>query len=144
MGSISYFTEQTSFRFPKKRLVSAWIRNVIVAESDILVQLNIIFCSDEHLLKINREYLQHDYLTDIITFDQSEEPRAVEGDIFISVDRVRENAKLYAATFLHELHRVIIHGVLHLCGYKDHTDEDRHQMREKEDFYLIGLKLNND
>jgi probable rRNA maturation factor len=136
MANIAYFSEQVSFTLRNKRLVSAWIRATILAEGFVLDQLNLVFCSDAYLLQINRDYLQHDYLTDIITFDQSEDSEYIEGDIFISIDRVRENAKLYAVAFLHELHRVIIHGVLHLCGYDDYTNTDRKAMKEKEDFYL--------
>ena len=139
MAAIAYFSEQIPFRFPDKRRVSTWIRGTIVSEGCVLSQLNIVFCSDEYLLQINREYLQHDYFTDIITFNQSDFPQCIEGDIFISIDRVRENAAIYSVPFLHELHRIIIHGVLHLAGYTDHTDEKRREMREKESFYLTLL-----
>ena len=93
---------------------------------------------------MNREYLQHDYFTDIITFNQSDSPQRMEGDIFISIDRIRENAKLYSVSLMHELHRVIIHGVLHLAGYTDDTSEKRQEMREKESFYLarLGVAVN--
>ena len=144
MAAIVYFSEQLSFRFPNKRCVSAWIRGTIVSEACVLEQLNIVFCSDDYLLQMNREYLQHDYFTDIITFNQSDSPQRMEGDIFISIDRIRENAKLYSVSLMHELHRVIIHGVLHLAGYTDDTSEKRQEMREKESFYLarLGVAVN--
>ena len=139
MAAITYFSEQIPFRFPNKRRVSAWIRSAIASEACVLEQLNIVFCSDDYLLQMNREYLQHDYFTDIITFNQSDSPQRMEGDIFISIDRIRENAAIYSVPFLHELHRVIIHGILHLVGYTDDTDEKRREMREKESFYLALL-----
>jgi len=101
-----------------------------------LEQLQYIFCSDEYLLEINKQHLQHNYYTDIITFDLSEKPNAVIGEIYISVDRVRDNAQNYDATFKNELLRVIFHGALHLCGFKDKTEKDQTLMRKAEDKYL--------
>ncbi len=97
--------------------------------------INFIYCSDEYLLELNKSSLNHDYYTDIITFDYCE-GKEVSGDLFISIDRVRENANEMNLTFEDELHRVMIHGVLHLCGYKDKTKKDAETMREKENFYL--------
>jgi rRNA maturation RNase YbeY len=114
----------------------AWIFETIKAEQKQLGELNYIFCSDEYLLKINKEYLNHDTLTDIITFDNSEEALTIEGDIFISIERVQENAQELKVSFEEELARVMIHGVLHLVGYKDKTLEDSQKMRAKEDHYL--------
>lgn len=136
MPAVSFFSEQIPFRFPQKRRITAWLRHAMATEGYALVQLNIVFCSDDYLLHVNREYLQHDYLTDIITFDQSETALTVEGDVFISIDRVRENATLFAVPFLHELHRVLIHGALHLMGYRDDSNISKREMRDKEDFYL--------
>ena len=109
----------------------------MVAESEIcrLGDINIIFCSDPYLLNINIQYLGHDYFTDIITFDYSEKP-VVSGDLFISIDSVRENSVFYGTEFQEELHRVIVHGLLHLIGYDDHSDEDIKTMRSKENYYL--------
>ena len=109
----------------------------MVAESEIcrLGDINVIFCSDPYILKINLQYLSHDYYTDIITFDYSEKP-VVSGDLFISIDSVRENSVYYGTDFHEELHRVIVHGLLHLIGYDDHTEEDTKMMRSKENYYL--------
>ena len=132
---ISYFFEDTDFQFKKKTLNNKWLR--LVAESEIrrVGQINIIFCSDNYILDVNQQFLQHDYFTDIITFDYCEGD-VLSGDLFISVDTVRENAIEYGTEFEDELNRVIVHGVLHLIGYDDHCDEDITQMRKKEDYYL--------
>ena len=117
-----------------------WYSKVANQEEKVLGDLTIIFCSDDYLLEVNREHLDHDYYTDIITFDYSDFP-TVSGDLFISVDRVKENATDFNVSFEHELHRVIIHGFLHLCGYFDKTNEDEFLMRSKENqaLSLIGF-----
>jgi rRNA maturation RNase YbeY len=117
-----------------------WYSKVANQEEKVLGDLTIIFCSDDYLLEVNREHLDHDYYTDIITFDYSDFP-TVSGDLFISVDRVKENANDFNVSFEHELHRVIIHGFLHLCGYFDKTNEDELLMRSKENqaLSLIGF-----
>jgi probable rRNA maturation factor len=97
--------------------------------------ITIVFCNDDYLLKVNRSYLNHDYYTDIITFDYSEN-KTISGDLFISLDRVKENAGIYQVSFHHELARVVFHGILHLCGYNDKYTEDIKLMREKEDLFL--------
>ena len=132
---ISYFFEDTDFIFKGKALNNKWLR--IVAESEIrrLGQISIIFCSDNYILDINQRYLQHDYFTDIITFDYCEDDR-LSGDLFISVDSVRENAIEYGTSFNDELNRVMVHGLLHLIGYDDHSEEDIKMMRYKENYYL--------
>ncbi len=132
---ISYFFEQTKFQFKNRRLNNAWLK--LVAESEIkkLGQINIIFCSDNYILDINQKFLQHDYFTDIITFDYCE-GNVLSGDLFISVDSVKENSVFYKTEFEEELNRVIVHGLLHLIGYDDHCDEDIKVMREKENYYL--------
>lgn len=109
----------------------------MVAESEIkkLGAISVIFCSDNYILDVNMKYLQHDYFTDIITFDYCE-GNVLSGDLFISIDSVRENAEFYGQEFDTELHRVIVHGLLHLIGYDDHTEEDKKVMRAKEDYYL--------
>ena len=115
----------------------------MVAESEIrhLGAINIIFCSDNYILDVNQKYLQHDYFTDIITFDYCE-GKTLSGDLFISVDSVRENSIFYGTEFENELNRVMVHGILHLIGYDDHSDEEQKVMREKENYYLeIRSKL---
>lgn len=132
---IRYFKEDTAFDLPDKRLYKSWLKSIIEEESLRMGDINIIFCSDDYLLDVNKQFLSHDYYTDIITFDYCE-GRVVSGDLFISVDSVKDNAEHYGATFHHELCRVMAHGVLHLIGYDDHCDEDIAQMRAKEDYYL--------
>ncbi len=109
-----------------------WLSEVTRLENKKLGDVTLIFCSDEYLLNINQTYLDHDYYTDIITFDYTEGD-FVSGDLYISVDRVSENAEINNVSFLNELNRVVVHGVLHLCGYKDKSDEEEKQMRRKED-----------
>jgi rRNA maturation RNase YbeY len=132
---VRYFFEDIKFEYKNKQFNNRWLK--LVAESEIcrLGDINVIFCSDPYILQINLQYLGHDYYTDIITFDYSEKPR-ISGDLFISVDSVRENAEFYGTEFTEELHRVIVHGILHLIGYDDHTDEDTAVMRSKENYYL--------
>ena len=132
---VSYFTEDTPFIFKEKRLTNRWLK--LVAESEIrrLGDISIIFCSDNYILDVNMRYLQHDYFTDIITFDYCEGDR-LSGDLFISVDSVRENAAFYGTEFADELNRVIVHGLLHLIGYDDHTEDEIAVMRAKENYYL--------
>ena len=132
---VSYFKEDTSFAFKEKRLTSRWLKFVAQAEAKKLGDIGIIFCSDNYILDINIKYLQHDYYTDIITFDYCEGD-TLSGDLFISVDSVRENASFYGTEFPVELNRVIVHGLLHLIGYDDHTEEDIAVMRAKENYYL--------
>lgn len=137
---VSYFYEDTKFQFKGKLLNNRWLK--LVAESEIkrLGDINIIFCSDNYILDINLRYLQHDYFTDIITFDYCEGDR-LSGDLFISVDSVMENSVFYKTEFEEELHRVIVHGLLHLIGYDDHTEEDQKIMRSKENYYLSLREL---
>ena len=132
---ISYFTEDIKFVLKGKLLNNRWLKMVVGSEIKRLGDLSIIFCSDNYILDINLRYLQHDYFTDIITFDYCEGD-TVSGDLFISIDSVRENAVFYGATFEDELDRVMVHGVLHLLGYDDHTPEDIAVMREKENYYV--------
>lgn len=135
-GSITYQSEDIEFELLEQQQTDNWIKHVIELEDGQLNFLNYIFCSDRYLLQLNQEYLQHDTLTDIITFHYSEE--AIESDIFISVERVRENAKSLGTEFAVELKRVMVHGVLHLLGYPDKTEEEKQRMREKEDA-MLGL-----
>lgn len=136
MAAIRFFVEGVDFKLSHPQKVSRWIRAVIQNEGFIPGGINIIFCSDDHLRGINIDYLNHDTYTDIITFDNSEEEEILEGDIFISIDRVRDNSQREHTSFEDELHRVIIHGILHLMGYKDKTVKDKSEMRSKEDACL--------
>ncbi len=136
--AVSYHTEDCPLRFDRRRAVNRWIAETAAAEGRRRGEIAIIFCSDERILSLNREHLRHDYPTDIITFDYSE-GKVISGDLFIGVDTVRRNAADYGVTFERELHRVIIHGILHLCGYPDKTPAQARTMRAKEDFYLVLL-----
>lgn len=137
---ITYNSECTEFVFKGKAKNNAWLR--LVAESEIrrIGDINIIFCSDNYLLDINQRFLQHDYFTDIITFDYCEKDR-LNGDLFISIDTVKANAEEYGDGFVKELNRVMVHGVLHLIGYDDHTKTEQKIMREKENYYLSLREL---
>lgn len=135
MIMVSYFFEDTNFKFNRRRLTSQWLKFTAESEIKRIGQVNIIFCSDNYILDINQKYLQHDFFTDIITFDYCE-GKTLSGDLFISVDTVRENAIFYGTEFDDELNRVIVHGLLHLIGYDDHSEEDQKTMRSKENYYL--------
>jgi len=135
---IFFHTEDIDFAFDNQSLISEWITKTFLLEKLTFDTVNIIFCSDDYLLNINKEFLKRDYLTDVITFDYTE-AKIISGDIFISIDRVRENAVTYGQPFTSELHRIIIHGVLHLIGYNDQSSDDKSQMTQKEDEYLDFL-----
>ncbi len=137
---ILYHTEDIDFELEHQDILSSWIKDTISLESKQLHQVNFIFCSDAYLHDLNLQYLQHDTLTDIITFPYLELP-LIEGDIFISIDRIRENARAYGCTFEQELYRVMIHGVLHLCGYTDKTVEEKAAMTKQENLRLAQLSL---
>jgi len=137
---ISYFFEDTNFQFKGKIKNNKWLKLVAESETRRIGDINIIFCSDNYILDINQKYLQHDYFTDIITFDYCENEK-LSGDLFISIDSVRENSIEYKTEFVDELNRVMVHGVLHLIGYDDHNDEDIAQMRSKENYYLSLREL---
>lgn len=132
---IRYFCEDVNFKFKDRLANNRWLKMVAGSEIRTLGDINIIFCSDNYILDVNVKYLQHDYFTDIITFDYCE-GNILSGDLFISIDSVRENALEYCTDFNEELHRVIVHGVLHLIGYDDHSEQEKKVMREKEDYYL--------
>lgn len=135
-SAIEFLYEDTSFVLDEQEALVAWIKRIVAAHQFSLENLTYVFCSDEYLHAINVEYLNHDEYTDIITFDNSDTSEVVEGDIFISTDRVRENAKELGVSFRDELHRVIIHGVLHLLGHNDKDLLSRTAMRHKEDALL--------
>lgn len=133
--SINFYNEQIDFLPDRTQALQKWVTSVIDHKGLIAGTINFIFCNDEYLLKLNQQYLDHDTYTDIITFDYSVNT-VVSGDIFISIDRINENAEKYNKSFENELHRVIIHGILHLCGQKDKTDAESNEMRSQEDYYL--------
>ncbi|MDO5760180.1 MAG: rRNA maturation RNase YbeY [Bacteroidota bacterium] len=125
------FNIENSFELKDKLRIKRWIKQVIEKYGYRLGEISYIFCSDERILEVNKQYLSHDFYTDIITFDYVEKEK-INGDIFISTDRVKENAKDFNVPFQQELLRVIIHGILHLLGFEDHSQEEQQQMREKE------------
>ena len=133
---IHFFTEDIQFVLKEKIHIRKWIKQTIHAEGKKLRELNFIFCSDDYLLGINQQYLQHNTFTDIVTFDNAETPGSIQGDIFISIDRVRDNAHKFKVSERDELHRVIIHGTLHLLGFTDKSKSDKKLMTQKEDQYL--------
>ena len=133
---ISFFSETVKFRLPDNLKTASWIKKALKKEGRKLGSLEYIFCSDLYLLELNKKFLKHNTLTDIITFDYSDGSGKVEGGIYISIERVRENASKFKKSFDNELHRVIIHGVLHLLGYSDKTSSDKALMREKEEACL--------
>lgn len=135
---IRFFNEDSDFVLKGKQVCRDWLKFVCESEIRKAGNICVIFCSDNYILDINLRYLQHDYFTDIITFDYCEGSK-INGDLFISVDSVRENATIYGSEFETEMRRVIVHGVLHLIGYDDHTEEDIKTMRAKEDYYLKAL-----
>lgn len=128
---ILFHLEEITFDFEQPDKIATWINQTIIAEKCELEQVNFIFCNDTYLHQINVDYLQHDTLTDVITFPYSQAPN-IEGDIFISLERIEENAKAFEVTFQKELLRVMIHGILHLCGYEDKTTTDKQLMTAKE------------
>ena len=132
------FNYETKFKLDNEKQISEWIEDTILEEACRLGEIAYIFCDDNYLHKLNVEFLDHDTLTDIISFDYSV-GKELHGDVFISIDRVAENAKEFASSFNHELSRVIIHGILHFCGYKDKTEKDSMEMRAKENYYLKEL-----
>lgn len=136
MRHIHFFSENIRFTLKHKTKIRSWIAATIAAEGYVLKELNFIFCDDSYLLRINQDFLQHDDYTDVITFDNAEALKTIEGDIFISIDRIHENAAAFQVRPFDELCRVMIHGTLHLLGYKDKSKAAKRQMTAKEDLYL--------
>ena len=136
---ISFQNQSISFKLKDKTKLKLWIKSIVNKEKHVIGTLNYIFCSDDELLEINIKHLNHNTFTDIITFDYTEDKK-ISSDIFISIDRVIENSKKFDTCFENELHRVMIHGVLHLCGYKDKTKSDAELMRKKENWALKLFK----
>lgn len=130
-----YFVDRNPALKERKRL-KLFIEKLFAGEKKKLGNLSFIFCSDEHLLEINKKFLKHDFYTDVITFDLSSVGKETEGEVYLSIDRIKDNAKTLGVSFKEELHRVIFHGALHLCGYKDKRKTDQHQMRVAENRYL--------
>ncbi len=142
MSDIHFFQEEITFDLQHQTILTQWINHVVSLEKQEIDIISFIYCSDNYLLDINKTYLDHDYYTDIITFDNrdsAEEP--INSDIFISIDRIKDNAKTMNVTFELELHRVMVHGVLHLLGYKDKTDAEKNEMREREEASLSLLQI---
>lgn len=140
--AVRYHNDQSTYRLPQKRQTAAWLKEVAASEGYTLGEVNYIFCSAERLLEMNRQFLGHDYYTDVITFDYSDRrgERVIAGDIFIDVETVADNARQFGATTLQEMRRVVVHGVLHLCGQGDKTPRTNAQMHRKEDKYLRLLE----
>ena len=136
MALIKFFTEGVPFKLAHPRKTANWIKKIIKKEKSVLVAVNYIFCSDEHLRQTNIQYLKHKTYTDIITFDYSDSPISIEGDIFISIERVKDNSVKFKRPFDEELHRVMIHGVLHLLGFTDKTSKEKTLIHKKEDACL--------
>lgn len=138
-SAINYSAVNSSFLLKNKRIVSAWLQKIISQEGKKRGDIAFIFCDDDYLYKINKKFLKHSTLTDIVTFNYNEDD-FISGDIFISLDRVRENASLFHKTFDDELYRVMCHGILHLTGYNDSTNSEKADMRAKEENSLLLLK----
>ncbi len=143
MTLIAFHNADVSFSLQQKTQLKLFLASLFKQEDKPLSQLTYIFCSDDYLLTINNNFLQHDYYTDIITFCLSEATQPVEGEIYISIHRVKENAKTHKTSTKHEMLRVMFHGALHLCGYKDKTKKQVIEMRSKEDYYLSSFLSNN-
>ena len=138
---LQFFSEEVDFNLPDEARVHDWILTVIAEEALKASVINIIFCNDEYLLDLNQKFLDRDTLTDVIAFDYREEGGEVSGDVFISIERIRDNASQLQQSLDHELHRVLIHGILHLCGYSDKSIEEKAEMTSKEDKYLTLLPI---
>ena len=139
MPTVSFHTHNIKFILKDKLYIKSFIARIFAEEGVEFKSVSYIFCHDEFLLKLNQEYLKHNTLTDILTFTLSNSPLPIISEIYISIDRVQENAIERKVPFENELHRVMIHGILHLCGYSDHTSEEKTEMRSKEDHYLSLL-----
>jgi rRNA maturation RNase YbeY len=136
MQKIQFYFLDRSPTLKERNRLKVFIEKLFITEEKNLGNLSYVFCSDAHLLNINRDFLKHDFYTDVITFDLSATKNEIEGEVYLSVDRIRDNAKHLGVSFKEELHRVIFHGALHLCGYKDKSYEDILLMRGKEESYL--------
>ena len=140
--AIYFFSEEINFELQEKLKRKRWLKTIATKAGFNIKELNYVFCSDEYLYRMNMDYLKHNTYTDILTFDNSEKAFSLEGDIFISIDRVRENAKVHAQDEDSELSRVLAHGLLHLMGYKDKSKEEASLMRTKEEEAIQLYRLN--
>jgi rRNA maturation RNase YbeY len=136
MNQVVFHSADVSISLKNKRRVKVLIQEIFKQENYRLKKVVYVFCSDEYLLQLNKQHLHHDYFTDTLTFQLSSSEQPVEGEIYISIDRIEENAKLYKVPYENELLRVIIHSALHLCGYKDDSKRLKHEMHQKENFYI--------
>lgn len=136
MQKVNFLKADSQLSLPAKTALKVFIENLFKKEKTPLAAINFIFCSDKYLLSINQQFLNHDYYTDIITFGLHDKGSPVVAEVYISTDRVKDNAKTHGTTFSNEMHRVLFHGALHLCGYKDKTKANIAMMRAKEDEYL--------
>ncbi len=136
---IYFHKEDIDFDIKNKNKTNEWISFIAENEGYKINEINYIFCSDTYLLNVNKEYLKHDYFTDVITFDYTEDKK-IMGDIFISIDRINENFSLYSNNFYEELYRVMAHGLLHILGYNDSNNTEKMIMTEKEDYYLLCVR----
>jgi len=142
MAVINFFTEEVRFQLKQKRLIRTWLQEVCQINNQTIDSLNYIYCSDKYLLEVNQTYLDHNYYTDIITFDNRDESDSpIVADLFISIDRVRENAKAEKTGFDKELHRVMVHGLLHLLGQNDKTTSQKEEMTKREEASLSLLQI---
>lgn len=139
MGIITFHKHDVAFNLNDKLLLKTLLSSIFAQENITFKSVSYVFCTDEFLLKLNQEYLKHDTLTDILTFTLSNSTLPIVSEIYISIERVKENAQALNIPFLTELHRVMIHGILHLCGYSDSIPKEKSEMREKENFYLNQL-----
>lgn len=137
--AISYYSEDISLPSFKKSIINKWIKEIALNYNKAVGSITYLFCTDEKILEMNRQYLQHDYYTDIITFDYSEHDK-IAGDLVISLDTVKTNADKFGTDYMDELYRVIIHGILHLCGINDKTSEEQKIMTDAENDALSKLK----
>lgn len=141
MATINFSNHNVHAPLKDKLFAKTFLSTVFTRENVEFKSISYIFCTDEYLLELNKKYLNHDTLTDILTFTLSGVSLPIISEIYISVERVKENAQIHKVDFLHELYRVMIHGILHLCGYNDHTVEEQQEIRNKENFYLIQTGL---
>jgi len=138
---VYFHFQETSSSLSSRRVLKEFIKFLFIKEKTKLGELNYVFCSDNYLLDLNKRFLKHNFLTDILSFNLSKLPDPVQGEIYISLDRVHENAIRFEVSFKQELHRVIFHGALHLCGFKDKGEKDSALMRRKEDYYLARYRI---
>ncbi|OEK07087.1 rRNA maturation RNase YbeY [Roseivirga misakiensis] len=142
MPEINFFTEEVNFELKHKKIIRQWLHDVSASNGQTIDALNYIYCSDNYLLDVNQQYLNHDYFTDIITFDNRDDLSApISADLFISLDRVKDNASKQDAQFEHELHRVMVHGLLHLLGQNDKSPEEQKEMTKREEDSLSLLHI---